>query len=109
MNEKKYELIRIFYNKDQIEKIVNGTTDNIQDALNYAVMHANLETIEHFVKLGADVKYNNSTVLLYATMIKSPYYTNEKILKYLINQGANIEVIRNTRHPAISKWIDDNY
>lgn len=48
-------------------------------------------------------------VLQVATIIKSPYYTNEKMLKYLIDEGANVESIRNTRHPAIAQWIEDNY
>lgn len=106
---KKYDYVRVFFVNGQKEIYKNGTTEDIQEALNYAVMHADVETVKEFVTLGAKVEYNNSMALQVATMIKSPYYTNEEMLKYLINEGANVESIRNTRHPAIAQWIEDNY
>lgn len=109
MNTKKYDFIRIFFNNGQKEIHKCGTTEDIQEALNYAVINADLDTVKEFVKLGAKVDYNNSMALQVATMIKSPYYSNEKILQYLINEGANVDSIRDTMHPAINQWIKDNY
>lgn len=53
MNMKKYDYVRVFFVNGQKEIYKNGTTEDIQEALNYAVMNADVETVKEFVTLGA--------------------------------------------------------
>lgn len=104
-----HEYIRVLYinNEKQIHKY--GATPDIQKALNYAVSNADLDTVKTFVEKGADVKFENSIALQCAAIIKSPTFGNLDIISYLVEQGADVNVIRHTAHPVVSKWIKENH
>lgn len=109
MNETVYDYVKVIYvhNIKTLQK--NGTTTDIQDALNYAVINADLDTVKILVDSGANVQENNSFALQNATLMKSSTYGNLEIIEYLVNQGANVDVIKNTAHPVIRKWLKDKF
>lgn len=109
MSEKLYDYIKLIYVNNVKTLQENGKTNSIQEALNYAVANADLDTVKHLINMGANVQDNNHMALQSATLMKSPKYGNLEIIEYLINMGANVDVIRDTAHPIISKWIKDKF
>lgn len=109
MTETLYDYINVIYvnNVKTLQKV--GATNSIQDALNYAVINADLDTVKHLVDIGANVQDNNHTALQNATLIKSPKYGNLEIIEYLIKQGCNVDVIKDTAHPIVRKWLKTNF
>lgn len=92
--------------KEMVESGFDIKTD-LQAALSEAAHKSQIDLVKYFVSIGAVIDANENHALRIATMMKSPYYGNLEVIDYLVKNGADVDAIKDTRHPVIKEWLEN--